>query len=92
MIFLQPRCHLVQGDQAGCGQNTCLAHPATQRLTKITRPLDVFPAAYQYRSDRRAQALGEAEHHRAKSAGQPVYWDIQCGRSIENTRAVQMDG
>ena len=92
MILLQPPGHLVQRDQPGGGENSCLAHASAERFTKIARPLDVIPAAHQHGADRGAQALGEAEHDRGKATGQPVYRRIQRGGGIEDAGAIEMHG
>ena len=92
MIFLEPPGHLVQRDQPCRGQNSHLAHSSAERLAKITRPLNVPPAAHQHRTNRRAQALGQAEHHRCKAARQLVHGNGERGGGVEDPCTIQMHG
>ena len=88
----KPLGTLLQRNESGGRQNTCLPHASAQRLANHARFGNECFAANQKRANGSSQAFGKAEHHRIALGRKPVHRHAQRDRGVENTRAVQVNG
>ena len=57
MVRCKARGHLFDGDQAGGGQHTGLAHSSAEPLAKMASASDRIGGSGQHRTDRRGESF-----------------------------------
>ncbi len=92
MVFGQPLDVVLERIQAGRGKYAGLTHAAAQHLAPAQRLFDEFLTAAQQRTNRRAQALGQADGDAVEAFHRGARTDAELHRRIAYAGAVQVGG
>src|SRR5690242_6044106 len=84
--------HLSEGEDAGGGEDTSLAHAAAEQLADAPRFFDEVARAGEDGADGGAEAFGEAEHDAIHLGGKVRGGEAQGDSGVEEAGAVQVDG
>ena len=79
---------ILEGHQAGCGDDPGLAHPAADHLARPTCPGDECAIAHDDGTDRAGQAFGQAERCRRARGDKVASGHAERDRCVEQSRAV----
>ena len=91
VVHGQVRRPLAQGHEPGRGEHPHLPHAAAQHLPHPPRLVDEVARAAEERADRRAEPLGEREHHRVEAGAEARGGDAERRGGVEQAGAVQVD-
>src|SRR5687767_447058 len=90
MILGEARDVVLEGVEAGSGEDARLAHGAAEDLARPACPLDERRVCEQYGSGGRAQPLRQARRHRIEPAAQRLDAGSELHGRVEDARAVEM--
>ena len=93
---MEAQGHGFEGDEAGCGEDACLAHAAAEGFAVDAGFCDGFFAADEHGANRGAEAFRKAEHDGVEAAGEGagVFEDVarKGGGGVEDAGSVEVDG
>src|SRR5262245_32873195 len=92
MIFRQALNVVIKGIDTGCGKHARLAQGAAQAMLPSPSRVNECPRACEHPTDGAAQPLRQIEPDAIAWRGHAVRCDAACDRSIENARAVHVNG
>src|SRR5512143_3238856 len=91
VVLGEPSAHLLERDESGRRDDAGLTHRATEQLAHTARLRDRLGVAADDGTDRRGEALREAELHGVDVLRECLRIDAERGRRVEDARTVEMD-
>ena len=92
VVFVETQRAFFKRNQTGGRENAGLAHAATQGFTKDSSAIDRCASTNEDRSDRRAEALRQAEVYGVEAASEFGDADAERDGGIEDAGAVEVGG
>ena len=80
-----------QGHEAGRGEDADLAHAAAEQLARAPGAPDEVPAPHDDRADRAGEALGQAERHAVRRAGEVLRVGAERDDGVPEAGAVHVE-
>src|SRR5215217_1135171 len=90
MVLGQPVHHFLQGDNSSRGDDSHLAHAATQHFTQVARPRNESLRTDKHGSNRRSEPFAQAKHDGICRTDQFLDRYTLRYRRIENPCAIDM--